>query len=383
MSIEERNPLELSDEEMMDMPEPVIIPEDEPEDVVEEPTEEPEEEEDDEDDTTDEENEDDAAPNEDEQDAEEEEPSPEENVEEPTEEKDEVDPDLDTKAETTKKSEEEVDKTLDYEAEYKKLLTPFKASGREVNISNVDEAIQLMQMGADYNKKMAGLKPSLKLLKMLENNELLNEDKISYLIDLDKKNPEAITKLIKESGIDPLEVDVSADTEYKPNTYTVDDRQVELDGILADIEHTDSYANTIDIISNKWDESSKRALYDNPADIKSINDQLSSGVYAQIDTVVQNQKMLGNLKGLSDIEAYKQVGAYMQQNGLFQGQTPLAPAANVATPTASTTQSPKLKNRKKAAGSTKAAPKKSKAQSDFNPLSLSDEEFAKVSTPQI
>ena len=87
-----------------------------------------------------------------------------------------------------------------------------------------------MQMGANYNKKMAALKPNLKLLKLLENNGLLSEEKLSFLIDLDKKNPDAITKLVKDSGLDPLEMDVSK-SDYKPNTYTVHDREVELDSV--------------------------------------------------------------------------------------------------------------------------------------------------------
>src|SRR5690606_29540484 len=73
-------------------------------------------------------------------------------------------------------------KSVDYEAEYKRLLTPFKANGREIQVKSVDDAIQLMQMGANYNKKMAALKPNLKLMKMLQNNNLLTEDKLSFFI---------------------------------------------------------------------------------------------------------------------------------------------------------------------------------------------------------
>jgi hypothetical protein len=373
----EVNPLELSDEEMMNLPEPVEENQEEEESAPEPELEEEEEPEEDTDEADpedeDSEEEDEATEDEDDADEEEEEASePKAETKEPAEE-DESD---------TSTTKEVVDNKLDYEAEYKKLLKPFRASGRDVQVNNVDEAVQLMQMGADYNKKMAGLKPSFKLLKMLENNELLDESKISYLIDLDKKNPEAITKLIKESGIDPLEVDVSADTEYKPTAYTVDDKQVELDGVLAEIEHSDSYANTIDVISNKWDDSSKNALYEDPSLIKHINDQMASGVYKQIDNVVQNQRMLGNLKGLSDMQAYQQVGAYMQQNSLFEGQTK-AEIADVSTLKAEKVVDPKLKNRKKAAGSTKSAPKKGKAKQDYNPLDLSDEEFDKIATPII
>jgi len=371
---DEQNPLEMSDEEIMNMaePEPVLEETEEETETIEEEIDvesekpatsetestEPEQQEETENTATEE-----------------------HNTESATE--DEVDTELTASEDSTTNTEEEVDNTVDFQAEYNKLLTPFNASGKQVQVSNVDEAIRLMQMGADYNKKMTGLKPSMKILKMLENNNLLDEDKLNYLIDLDKKDPDAIVKLMKDGGIDPLEVDVNADTEYKPNTYTVDDKVVELDGVLAEIKHTDSYASTIDIISNKWDEASKEELYKQPALIGAINNQVGSGDYEQIDSIVQNQRMLGNLNGLSDILAYKQVGDYLHNNGqLVSQQTQQQPQQHVtAPPQVNTNNNPKLKNRKKAASTTKTAPSTTSKQK-YNPLAMSDEEFEKVSTPQ-
>ena len=123
-----------------------------------------------------------------------------------------------TEKDSKEKDSKEVVTEIDYKKEYERLTASFKANGKDISVANVDEAISLMQMGANYNKKMAALKPNLKLLKLLENNKLLDESKISYLIDLDKKNPEAITKLLKDSGIDPLDVDVNKESEYRPKT---------------------------------------------------------------------------------------------------------------------------------------------------------------------
>jgi len=374
-----QNPLDLSDEEIMEMPEPEDLPA-EGEDAEPEEKELKEDPEPKLDPDATEEVDDDTEEEEDEQTTPDSEPFRE------TTQAYESDEDTPESEEVDKKSTQEVDNKLDYEAEYKKLLQPFKASGREVQIKNVDEALRLMQMGADYNKKMAGLKPNLKLLKMLENNGILEETKLSYLIDLDKKNPQAITKLLKDSGVDPLDVDVNVDTEYKPSTYTVDDKQVELDSVLDDIKDSDGYDRTIDIIGNKWDESSRVFLYENPAEIKFINEHIANGTYDQVNKMVQDQRMLGNLTGVSDVDAYRNVGNYMQQNKLFKGQqSNIQPNlnANVTTETTGTVSDPKLKNRKKAASATKAAPSKKEKTSDFNPLALSDEEFARVSEPQI
>jgi len=269
----------------------------------------------------------------------------------------------------------EEEAAINFEEEYKKLLTPFKANGKEVQVNNVQDAITLMQMGANYNKKMAGLKPNLKLIKMLDNSGLLSESKLSYLIDLDKKDPAAVKKFIKESGVDLLELDPDAPVEYTPNTYTVDDKEVDLDSILDEIRDTKSYNDTVDIISNKWDDSSKQVLLANPSVIKVINEHVESGIYQQINKVIESERMLGRLSGVSDIEAYRQVGELLSSNGSLQA--PVKTESPNVTP--KKTVDPKLTNRKKATGSTKTTATK-KVQEEFNPLNMTDEEFEKFSS---
>lgn len=269
---------------------------------------------------------------------------------------------------------------LDYEAEYKKLLKPFKANGREFQVSNVDDAVALMQMGVNYNKKMAALKPNLKLMKLLENNGLLDEGKLSFLIDLDKKNPDAINKLVKDSGIDPLDITADKASGYKPSTYTVDDREIELDTVLEDIRDTASYNRTLEIVSTKWDGASKQLIGKTPQLLTVINDHVERGIYDVIIKEVETERMFGRLNGLSDIEAYRQVGDAIQARGGFdhlgrQGnEAPKKPV--VVEPPPKKVDDDKLRDKKRAASSTKPAAPGPKA-NDFNPLGMSDEEFSK------
>ena len=270
------------------------------------------------------------------------------------------------------------DPAVNFEAEYNKILKPFRANGKDIKVDNVDEAITLMQMGVNYTTKMAGLKPSLKIVKMLENNDLLDEAKLTFLIDLDKKNPDAVAKFMKDSGINPLDIDVEAETAYKPNTYTVNDKEVELDTILSDMEGKDGYSDTIDLISNKWDDSSKRDILNEPAVIDVLRGHVVSGIFKQIDSVVQKERALGKFVGVSDLHAYKQVGDAIQARNGFAQQ---APPPELETPAAKVVAKkidPKLKSRKKAASSTKTSPKQADVNKEFNPLSMSDEDFDKL-----
>ena len=273
----------------------------------------------------------------------------------------------------------------DYKAEYEKILAPFSANGKQMQVESAEEAITLMQMGANYNKKMAALKPNLKLLKLLENNGLLSEEKLSFLIDLDKKNPDAITKLVKDSGLDPLEMDVSK-SDYKPNTYTVHDREVELDSVLSDIQDTPTYSKTISIVGNKWDGESKKIIVENPQLIKVINDHMASGVFDLISNEVDRQRALNRLNGVSDIEAYRLVGDEMHNRGALRPAS--QPAQKVPgtvrepVPTKPAAQHQDTRSKKLAASTPKAAAPV-KNDPDFNPLAMSDEDFAKIGNPRL
>lgn len=261
-----------------------------------------------------------------------------------------------------------------YKAQLDKLFAPFKANGKEIKVDSVDEAITLMQQGANYNKKMAALKPSLKILKMLENNGLLDEGKLTYLIDIDKKNPEAINKLIQESGINPLDVNTEEAPKYTPGNYSVSDAQVNLDSVLDSIEHTPTYERTMTVILDEWDEGSKRALANEPSLIPLINQHMSNGIFDIIANEMVKQKALGTLSGLSDLQAYERVGQQLASNGAFNKATPEPVAVEAKVPTQANAD---LAAKRKAASPSKTTTP-AKTNDDFNPLNMSDEEFEKA-----
>jgi len=156
------------------------------------------------------------------------------------------DSEADEKAET--KTEQEAP-AVDFEAEYKRITAPFKANGTEMQVKNTEDAIRLMQMGANYHHKMAALKPSLKTLKLLEKNDLVDPEKLNFLIDLHNKNPEAITKLIRDSQIDPLDINTKDESNYKPTQRNVSDTELALDSVLEEIRETPTYAKTLNILT--------------------------------------------------------------------------------------------------------------------------------------
>lgn len=273
---------------------------------------------------------------------------------------------------------------VDYEAEHKALLAPFKANGRDIQVADVGEARQLMQMGANYNKKMQAMKPHLATLRMLENAKI-GDAELSYLIDLHRKDPTAINKLVKDSGIDPLDLTAEKAADYKPTNHKPSDAEVELEAVLTDLDGSEGLPKTIDIVTKQWDVASKGVVAQHPGLLRLINSHVEAGIYELIATEVDRRKTFGQLSGLSDFEAYRQVGDEMNASNKFahlegssQQSQQAAAAPVIKAPDPKKADEDKRKEQKRGAAPAKVVVTNTKVDPDFNPLSMSDEDFAKL-----
>lgn len=213
----------------------------------------------------------------------------------------------------------EVKETFDYKKAYNEFMAPFKANGKTIELQNLEEARKLMQMGSNYTKKMQEMSQHRKVLAMLDKNGLLDESKVSYLIDLDKKNPDAIKKLFKEADIDPLDIDLDEESKYTPNKHVIDDKELALRSKLEFLKESSDGEQTIQTIYNDWDSKSKDALWDNPEILDVINNHRSKGFYDQIATEIDRQRTLGNIAPeVPFIQAYTQIGNAMTDAGLLK-----------------------------------------------------------------
>jgi hypothetical protein len=225
----------------------------------------------------------------------------------------------------------------DYQALYEELMAPFKAAGREIVLDDPKQIRRLAQMGVDYNQKMQHLKPYMKVLRTLERAELLDPDRINFLIDLDSKNPAAIKKLLEDSSIDPLELGREDNAEpYSPTDHSVSDTEMGVRDAFEAIETSDHFDRTVTVLTKEWDGKSKEALAGNPNLIGLMHSHISDGTYDQVWGEVVKLRMLGQLVGLSDLAAYDQTGQAMANDGKLADPQPVkATSSEPSTPQAS------------------------------------------------
>lgn len=278
--------------------------------------------------------------------------------------------------------------SVDYQKAYEAIMAPFKANGKIMQVKSPEEAIQLMQMGANYTRKMQELQPQRKTLLLLENNGLLDEGKLSYLIDLSKGNPEAIKKLIKESNFDVLNTDFDKESTYQGGNHTVTDEEVNFRTTLDELNSNPVGKETLSIISSTWDQASKEVLWSNPEVMVTINAQRESGIYGRIVAEIDRRRTFGQIQpGTPFLHAYKAVGDDLQNSGAFAdlvkpalAQQAPAPAAQPLAVKAALPKPTGADPRVAAAAVHHTAPVK--VDTSINPLAMSDEDFLKMQPPK-
>lgn len=262
---------------------------------------------------------------------------------------------------------------IDYKGFYEQVMSPFKANGGTVQLRSPQEVVKLMQMGANYTQKMQTLAPYRKKVQMLQKANLLDDDKLNYLIDLSQGNPEAIKKLIKDSKLDPMDLDIYGEQNYVPGNHTVSDAEMQLQTTLDELASTPEGLQTVNL-ARGWDQASLSEIGKDPSILATLHEQRLNGVYDFITKEMQHQKMLGNLPdNIPFLQAYKAVGDFCLQQ-LQQRQQQQQAVANLPKGTLNQGMTDNSAQAKSAAPSGRSR----KAASTFvDPFSLSDEEFEK------
>ena len=272
------------------------------------------------------------------------------------------------KQEDTK--EETATDTIDYKAVYDSIFKPFKANGKTIAPRNAEDVISLMQMGANYTKKMQLMAPMKRAVESL-NKAGINEEELNFLIDIHNGDKEAIKNLLKKNEIDPIDLDME-DTKYIPKNNIASDADVEFSETLMDIES--SLPKIQEILNKTWDSKSKQLVLKDPQLMRALHQEIEMGRFDEVQQRLEIEKTFGRYKGVSDIEAYIDLVTKMVNE---KARTPVAETKHVERQPETTTKSIPDK--------TKAAPVRSKPKNQGSTLtvkdlfSMSEEDFNKLS----
>lgn len=281
---------------------------------------------------------------------------------------------------------------LSYEelaAFHKQVTGEIKASGEVFKFTDPTQIIQLAQKGVDYTKKMQAVSHLRGVNEVLKENDLLDPAKLAFAVDVMNHKPEAIAKLLKESGHEAYDLDeekadeyvnIPADFEAKAKAYTVRE--------IVEQNQANPKFNAMFTEARSWDDESQVALVKNPDLLNILADHADRGVY---DQVMQRVKQERILSGTNEpvLSHYYRVGSEMfpedGNGGSAQAPKP-TPGKQAPTKTVVVKRSRDVSHARKIAAPTNGAKKGGKGssvKSVSDVFSLSKEDFDNLTPEQL
>jgi len=217
-----------------------------------------------------------------------------------------------------------------------------KVDGQMIPINSLDELYTLASGGGNLTQKYQKLAKGKKSLSIMDEHGLTEAD-LSLLIEARNGNKDALASLVKQSGIDYMDMTDEVDENYRPGQYIPSDESMNLKSVQDEISVDKEYAITQNVVNNLMDERSQNMLVENPMYIKGLHMDIKSGAYEATQANATKLKMMdGGMR--PDMEYYIQAA----QNA--QGQ----PQQQEPSPQEETKTRPANKSKKRSAGSVKS-----------------------------
>jgi len=184
-----------------------------------------------------------------------------------------------------------------------------KANGVEFEFTEqeiLEKFDSTFRQALDYTKKTQELAPWRRTISAIKENGLSDED-INLLIEAKRGSKEAVTAFLKQTGVDPLDLDMEQAQGYRPRTYGKDDTTVAIEEVVEKIYRDPEYTMTQDVVDRQWDNKSRQALSNDPSMIEGLHYDIRTGVFKDVYPEAIKLKLSDGSRK-SDLEYYLDAG---------------------------------------------------------------------------
>lgn len=226
---------------------------------------------------------------------------------------DELDGDI-TEEEEQTEAEPEVEDDTKQPAQAPEVLK-YKANGKEFEftLDEVKEKFgQVFGQAMDYTKKTQAIKKDRKKLDAINSANLSDED-LSLAIDVLKGDKDALSAVLKRTGIDAIDLDTETESNYVPKDYGRDDSELALQDVINSISADPEYKQTEAVIGKQWDDASWGELSKNPKLIGALHEEIKSGVFNEVDKIATKLKVYGG-------DSKSDLGYYREAASIYNGK---------------------------------------------------------------
>jgi len=225
-------------------------------------------------------------------------------------------------------------------------FAPLKVSGKYIPINSMEELYTLASGGAAVTQKLQAISGHKKAIAIMENQGLSEVD-LSLLAEIKRGSKDALASLIKESGIDSMDITDEISDGYNPGRFIPDDRQLSLQEVQKEISVDKEYALTQNLVNNFLDPKSQEMVVERPELIRGLHEDIKSGAYDYYSGHAQKLKLMDGGRR-SDIEYYIEA---VQGADNTQPQMPLAQQGVNITQEQEPKKAPVDKSKKRSAAS--------------------------------
>ena len=272
----------------------------------------------------------------------------------------------------------------DYRKAYKDLLQPLWARGHNFTPRNIEEVKTLMSQGIDYLYKTQQLAQHRKQIELLQREGISNDD-LTFLIDLKKKDPEAIKKFFADGQLNPYDIDVSDAPNYQPKTQMIDDATLNLRDSVSNLMNMPDGRECYNELVHTLDKASQDYFLKEPELLQTFyqHQHITVGnnksLYTIIKEEIDHEKALGRLpQNMPFLEAYRTVGDnLLRQSGHAAQPSNQVNSYSTAPEVHQRLGSPKRANFNNRIRSAGVSPKtkSSRSTTQMNPFDMPDDEF--------
>lgn len=199
---------------------------------------------------------------------------------------------------------------VNYKEFYEKVaLAKFTANGKEVEgFKNPEDLIRAQQMLHGYSDKMRVFKEYKKFLKPLEERKITQDpEKFNLALSVLDGDVEAIKKVIKEKGINPLEFDMD-EINYAPKNTLPSDAQMLIEEYGERAKELGVEEKFYNVLTKDFDNASVNEFIKDAAVRNDLMKHLANGVYDVVQNEMRKMELLdvdNTLGQYSTVDKYR------------------------------------------------------------------------------
>ena len=200
---------------------------------------------------------------------------------------------------------EEDEESEDEEQPVQDEVLMFKANGQDYEFTTSEMREQFGKVfgqAMDYTKKMQAIKPHRKTIDAIEQAGLTGSD-INLMIDVLKGDKDALTEVVKRTGVDALDLDTE-NSNYVAKDYGRNDTELAIKDIVDEISGDKEYSVTHNVLDKQWDDKSRDAFIEDPNMIKLLHVDVKTGMFDKVNPLAQKLKVYDGASK-SDLDYYK------------------------------------------------------------------------------